>query len=195
METLIWRPRHRENPAPFPNQRFCPFYCCEEIIFSAFLPHSTYSVPISKFPISTTQLAPSPRVLEFLIRRGRIPSTSMALVVVAQGMEAAIERKPMVDPPTVVTTPCDPWPRPYFLENGLRRVAPYHFTYNTFCKERWRGRELLDIFASEFRDRPQEYYVSHLDMLRVRGSLLKRSNRLIRVRKPERCDRTRRCCG
>ncbi|CAL3967576.1 hypothetical protein PZA11_003838 [Diplocarpon coronariae] len=69
-----------------------------------------------------------------------------------------IEKKPLQEPPRVVTTPCDPWPRPYFLENGLRRVAPYHFTYNTYCKERWRGRELLDIFSSEFRDRPLEYY-------------------------------------
>ncbi|EKD13663.1 uncharacterized protein L3040_005713 [Drepanopeziza brunnea f. sp. 'multigermtubi'] len=68
------------------------------------------------------------------------------------------EKKPLQEPPPVVITPCDPWPRPYFLENGLRRVAPYHFTYNTYCKERWRGRELLDIFASEFRDRPLEYY-------------------------------------
>ncbi|GME28709.1 RNA-binding protein [Neofusicoccum parvum] len=61
-------------------------------------------------------------------------------------------------PPAVITTPCDPWPRPYYLENGLRRVRPYHYTYNTYCKERWRGRELLDIFSSEFRDRPTEYY-------------------------------------
>ena len=69
------------------------------------------------------------------------------------------EKKPFEEPPPVVVTPSDPWPRPYFLENGLRRVAPYHFTYNTYCKERWRGRELLDIFSSEFRDRPLEYYV------------------------------------
>ncbi|EPE29372.1 Pseudouridine synthase [Glarea lozoyensis ATCC 20868] len=61
-------------------------------------------------------------------------------------------------PSSVLVTPCDPWPRPYYLENGLRRVAPYHFTYNTYCKERWRGRELLNVFSSEFRDRPQEYY-------------------------------------
>jgi tRNA pseudouridine synthase 9 len=63
------------------------------------------------------------------------------------------------EPSAVLVTPCDPWPRPYYLENGLRRVAPYHFTYNTYCKERWRGRELLDVFSSEFRDRPLEYYV------------------------------------
>ncbi|KAF4307638.1 RNA-binding S4 [Botryosphaeria dothidea] len=63
------------------------------------------------------------------------------------------------EPPAVIATPCgDLWPRPYYLERGLRRVQPYHFTYNTYCKERWRGRELLDIFSSEFRDRPVEYY-------------------------------------
>ena len=63
------------------------------------------------------------------------------------------------DPPKVVTTPADPWPRPYYYEDGLRKVHPYHFTYNTNCKQRWRDRELLDIFATEFRDRPLAYYV------------------------------------
>jgi tRNA pseudouridine synthase 9 len=62
------------------------------------------------------------------------------------------------EPPSVVITPCDPWPPPYYLEENLRKVTPYHFTYNTYCKERWRGREILDIFTSEFRDRPAEYY-------------------------------------
>lgn len=66
------------------------------------------------------------------------------------------------EPPAVITTPVgDMWPRPYYLENGLRRVQPYHFTYNTYCKQRWRGRELLEIFTDEFRDRPAEYYVRY----------------------------------
>ncbi|KAI2630161.1 pseudouridine synthase [Xylaria nigripes] len=60
--------------------------------------------------------------------------------------------------PTSVKHPDPAWPAPYYLENGLRRVAPYHYTYNTWCKERWRGREILDIFESEFRDRPLAYY-------------------------------------
>lgn len=51
-----------------------------------------------------------------------------------------------------------PWPPPYVIEGGLRRVEPYHFAYRTWCKERWRGRTLIDIFESEFRDRPVEYY-------------------------------------
>ena len=65
-------------------------------------------------------------------------------------------------PPLVAVTPCDPWPAPYYLENGFRRVHPYHFTYNTYCKERWRGRTLEDIFTSEFRDRAPDYYVRNL---------------------------------
>ncbi|KAF2111444.1 pseudouridine synthase [Lophiotrema nucula] len=65
---------------------------------------------------------------------------------------------PFEEPPPVVITPCDPWPPPYFLEDGLRKVTPYHYTYNTYCKQRWRDREILDIFAAEFRDRPTEYY-------------------------------------
>lgn len=61
--------------------------------------------------------------------------------------------------PTKVSTLPEPYPEPYYFEGGLRRVKPYHYTYNTFCKGRWRDRELLDIFQSEFRDRSPEYYV------------------------------------
>lgn len=72
----------------------------------------------------------------------------------------APDKKTKTQPPLAkaMTTPADPWPRPYYFEDGLRRVRPYHFTYTTWCKERWRGRELIDIFESEFRDRPLEYY-------------------------------------
>lgn len=56
------------------------------------------------------------------------------------------------------TTPVDPWPAPYYLENGLRRVTPYDYTYKTWCKQRWRGRQLLEVFESEFRDRTVAYY-------------------------------------
>ncbi|KAI0399326.1 pseudouridine synthase [Xylaria palmicola] len=59
--------------------------------------------------------------------------------------------------PTPAKPPSPPSP-PCYFDNGLRRVAPYHYTYNTWCKERWRGREVLDIFESEFRDRPLAYY-------------------------------------
>ncbi|KAL7623440.1 DRAP deaminase [Parahypoxylon ruwenzoriense] len=68
----------------------------------------------------------------------------------------------------VVAPRADAWPSPYYLENGLRRVAPYHFTYKTWCKERWRGRKLLDIFDSEFRDRPLAYYKNAMETGQIR---------------------------
>lgn len=57
------------------------------------------------------------------------------------------------------------WPPPYHFEpdDGLRRVRPYYWTYKTYCKERWRGRALIDIFESEFRDRPVEYYRTSME--------------------------------
>lgn len=61
-------------------------------------------------------------------------------------------------PAVITTTPVDPWPRPYYIEGGLKRLQPYHFTYQTWCKERWRGRTLIEIFDAEFRDRPLAYY-------------------------------------
>ncbi|KAK4860985.1 hypothetical protein LT330_004716 [Penicillium expansum] len=73
--------------------------------------------------------------------------------------------------PDVLVTPCDPWPAPYYLEGGFRRVTPYHYTYNTNCKERWRGRQLVEVFTSEFRDRKPEYYRKALEdgLVQVNG--------------------------
>jgi tRNA pseudouridine synthase 9 len=102
---------------------------------------------------------PSLKVLQYLLRRGRIPASNMALVAVDPPTEQA---EVLLPPPKIVTTPCDPWPRPYIIDGNLRRVTPYHFTYNTNCKQRWRGRGILDIFQDEFRDRPLEYYVGAL---------------------------------
>lgn len=42
---------------------------------------------------------------------------------------------------------------------GLRKVAPYWHAYATMAKERWIGREILELVSSEFRDRSIEYYV------------------------------------
>jgi tRNA pseudouridine synthase 9 len=122
----------------------------------------TFLSTSSSIPSTTFPLAPSPRILAYLARKGRLNMAIMAIEQQqpwANQVEPAEEFKP---PPKVVTPPCDPWPRPYYLEDGLRRVAPYHFTYNTWCKERWRGKEILEIFATEFRDRTKEYYVRAL---------------------------------
>ncbi|XP_056401385.1 pseudouridylate synthase RPUSD2 [Hyla sarda] len=45
-----------------------------------------------------------------------------------------------------------------YIENGLRKVRPYYFHFETYCKGRWVGRSLLDVFSKEFRSEPLEYY-------------------------------------
>lgn len=39
----------------------------------------------------------------------------------------------------------------YYVENGNRKVYPYHYTYHSYCKGRWLGKTLGDLFAEEFR--------------------------------------------
>ena len=109
-----------------------------------------------------TLLAPSPRIPAYLARKVHLIPAMIPVTIKPWAEPRDSQRKDeqiFVAPPLVVTTPCDPWPRPYYIEDGLRKVHPYHFTYKTNCKERWRGRELLDIFATEFRDRSLAYYV------------------------------------
>ncbi|KAL3182753.1 hypothetical protein MRX96_029352 [Rhipicephalus microplus] len=44
----------------------------------------------------------------------------------------------------------------YYFQHGLRKVYPYYFTYTTFCKGRWVGHLLVDVFAREFRAHSKE---------------------------------------
>uniref|UniRef100_A0A8D0C9J6 Pseudouridylate synthase RPUSD2 n=1 Tax=Salvator merianae TaxID=96440 RepID=A0A8D0C9J6_SALMN len=46
----------------------------------------------------------------------------------------------------------------YYFEGGLRKVRPYYFDFQTYCKGRWVGKSLLHVFSTEFRSRPLEYY-------------------------------------
>ncbi|KAL9976467.1 hypothetical protein ACROYT_G013774 [Oculina patagonica] len=45
-----------------------------------------------------------------------------------------------------------------FMRNGLRCIHPYYFTFTTYCKGRWVGQSLIDVFKEEFRSETQEYY-------------------------------------
>ncbi|XP_034051031.1 LOW QUALITY PROTEIN: RNA pseudouridylate synthase domain-containing protein 2-like [Thalassophryne amazonica] len=46
----------------------------------------------------------------------------------------------------------------YYFEGGLRKVRPYYFDFTSYCKGRWVGKSLLEVFKSEFRSEPVEYY-------------------------------------
>jgi len=47
----------------------------------------------------------------------------------------------------------------------LRYQKPYWWPYKTFVKDRWIGRELLEVVSTEFRDRSVEYYVRCVSFL------------------------------
>ena len=46
----------------------------------------------------------------------------------------------------------------YYFESGLRKVCPYYFDFKTYCKGRWIGKSLLEVFEKEFRAESVEYY-------------------------------------
>lgn len=46
----------------------------------------------------------------------------------------------------------------YYFEGGLRKVQPYYFEFKTYCKGRWIGKTLLEVFKSEFRAESIDYY-------------------------------------
>ena len=48
---------------------------------------------------------------------------------------------------------------PTRANTGLRKTEPYWYEFQTYAKQRWFGRELLEIFTTEFRDRTKEYYI------------------------------------
>lgn len=39
----------------------------------------------------------------------------------------------------------------WYIENGLRKVYPYEFTYHTFCKGRWLGKKIKEMYQTEFK--------------------------------------------
>jgi hypothetical protein len=54
-----------------------------------------------------------------------------------------------------------------YTPNGLRKIKPYWYNYATMAKQRWLGREILEIVSTEFRDRSMEYYVSFFFLLLI----------------------------
>ncbi|CUM63986.1 uncharacterized protein PRCAT00001574001 [Priceomyces carsonii] len=43
----------------------------------------------------------------------------------------------------------------YFFENGLRKVYPYYFAFNTHVKTRWMDKTLLEVFSNELGQNPE----------------------------------------
>nr|XP_040055309.1 RNA pseudouridylate synthase domain-containing protein 2 isoform X2 [Gasterosteus aculeatus aculeatus] len=56
----------------------------------------------------------------------------------------------------------------YYFEGGLRKVHPYYFDFKTYCKGRWIGKSLMEVFKSEFRTESIEYYQMAVKEGRIR---------------------------
>ncbi|KAJ8353592.1 hypothetical protein SKAU_G00211590 [Synaphobranchus kaupii] len=56
----------------------------------------------------------------------------------------------------------------YYFEGGLRKVYPYYFDYKTYCKGRWIGKSLREVFGTEFRAEPLDYYEQAVHQGRIR---------------------------
>uniref|UniRef100_A0A1A8LXA0 Pseudouridylate synthase RPUSD2 n=1 Tax=Nothobranchius pienaari TaxID=704102 RepID=A0A1A8LXA0_9TELE len=76
----------------------------------------------------------------------------------------------------------------YYFEDGLRKVYPYYFDFKTYCKGRWVGKSLAEVFKNEFRAESTEYYQEATKEGRIRLnetpledlSVVLRNNDLIR---------------
>lgn len=55
----------------------------------------------------------------------------------------------------------------YIFQDGLRKVSPYYFMYNTFAKGRWLNKSILSVFQKEFQDRPPAYYRAAIESGRI----------------------------
>ncbi|XP_063080291.1 RNA pseudouridylate synthase domain-containing protein 2 isoform X2 [Engraulis encrasicolus] len=56
----------------------------------------------------------------------------------------------------------------YYFEGGLRKVHPYFYDFSTYCKGRWIGKTLLEVFSTEFRSESVEYYQKAVKAGRIR---------------------------
>lgn len=62
----------------------------------------------------------------------------------------------------------------YYFDNYLRKVYPYYFTYTTFCKGRWVGKSLIEVFSEEFRAHSKEEYERNIQVgnIKINGKAI-----------------------
>jgi 23S rRNA-/tRNA-specific pseudouridylate synthase len=57
----------------------------------------------------------------------------------------------------------------FFLSSiFLRIIPPYPYTFYSFCKERWIGRDILDVYTTEFGSYPPSYYTMAIAQGRIK---------------------------
>ena len=64
------------------------------------------------------------------------------------------------NPEAIISSPTPTSTTTSTQHKRLRIIQPYPFTFSTFCKARWIGKSLLDVYATEFGSYPASYYQS-----------------------------------
>jgi 23S rRNA-/tRNA-specific pseudouridylate synthase len=54
------------------------------------------------------------------------------------------------------------------VRSDLRVIKPYPYTFTSFCKARWIGRTVLDVYGTEFGSYPPGYYETAIQQGRIR---------------------------
>lgn len=130
-----------------------PVYFHTRRLFPMSTPHNT--LKRASLPPSSALPAPQRDHLGFKIRRQEIDKHRLTAYDQLGG-EASPDAKNLTQHKTILEEEAEG--ASYVIDGRLRRVNPYYFTYLTYCKLRWRGRKLIDVFVDEFRDRDAAFY-------------------------------------
>lgn len=89
-----------------------------------------------------------------------------------------IPKRTNADKKKPIHEPCE-----YEIETGdryVRYVKPYFQDFRTFAKGRWLGRELQEVFSTEFGAHPPSYWTNALrnGQIRVNNSIMKPGYRI-----------------
>ncbi|XP_072024531.1 uncharacterized protein [Amphiura filiformis] len=69
----------------------------------------------------------------------------------------------------------------HYIDNGMRKIKPYIFTFETHAKGRWFGKKMMDVFKKEFRMETPLYYKTAIEggLIKLNGKTVT-PNRVIR---------------
>lgn len=96
-------------------------------------------------------------------KKARGPQRQAAAAAASEEEEPAAAKNGARSPPPDSSSVVRYDETSYYMDNGLRKVYPYYFTFTTYVKGRWVGRTLLDVFGHEFRAHTVDEYRRHIE--------------------------------
>jgi len=100
------------------------------------------------------------RILSFTeeVQRDDLQGPSFNSGLVKRGMKKKQKRKKSTKDSEGIISAIELAETDYFFRNGFRFVNFYYYLFETFAKERWIGKPVLDVLESEFTAHSRAYY-------------------------------------